>query len=206
MCRGMRLIAGITLACFFLMGMQTVAFSQGRGRGGGRGASGPGAGNPGIGRPAGVGVDRGISTSTERSDGRAERGRATASERSSGRSDEGMERARLQRENARRAEEELRNHPKMAARLRMTANDLRNGYQSALAANPELKFGQYVAATRLAANLGGRYPGVTQAVILEGMAEGKSIGRTLQDLGLSEREAKDAKKRVEREMKEAKRP
>jgi hypothetical protein len=89
----------------------------------------------------------------------------------------------------------------MAARLQTTANDLRNGYQTALASNPELKFGQYVAATRLAANLGARYPNITRAAILQGLAEGQSIGRTLQELGLSEREAKEAHKRAEREIK-----
>jgi hypothetical protein len=102
-----------------------------------------------------------------------------------------------------RAEEDLREHPQMAARLRTSANELRSGYQAALTSNPELKFGQYVAATRLAANLGERYPSVTRAAILEGLAEGKSIGRTLQDLGVGEREAKEAKKRVEREINQA---
>jgi hypothetical protein len=111
----------------------------------------------------------------------------------------------LQRENARRADEELRDHPGMAERLHVTANDLRDGYRAALAANPDLKFGQYVAATRLAANLGTRHPNVTRAAILAGLAEGRSIGQTLHDLGLRERDAKEARKQVEREIKEARR-
>src|SRR5688500_9846399 len=105
-----------TLACLILFGAQTVASAQGRGRGGGggggRGAGGSGMGNPG-GRPSGIGVDRGIATSSERSKGRADRGRDTASGRSAGRSDEGLERARLQRENSRRADEELQDNPGM---------------------------------------------------------------------------------------------
>jgi hypothetical protein len=36
------------------------------------------------------------------------------------------------------------------------------------------------------------------------LASGRSVGRTLQDLGLSEREAKDARKRVDDEIKNAK--
>jgi hypothetical protein len=187
------------LACLFLIGTQTIASAQGRGHGGGRGA-----GHMGGGPPSGVGVDRGIGISSERSRGRADRGRDTASERSVGRSDAGLERARLQRENARRADDELRDHPGMAGRLHTTANDLRAGYQAALATNPDLKFGQYVAATRLAANLGARHPNITRGAILAGLAEGRSIGQTLHDLGLSERESKEAKKRVEREIKEAK--
>lgn len=204
-------LATLAVAVIFILSAQSLASAQGRGRGGGGGGgvgrgSGMGSGNPGIGRPDGVGVERGTSTSSGRSDGRADSGRNTASVRSNSRSDEGISRARLQRENARRAEEELREHPKMAARLHMTANDLRAGYQAALAANPRLKFGEYVAASRLAANLGERYPGVTRTAILEGLAQDKSIGQTLQDLGVSERQAKEAKKHVEREIKEARRP
>ena len=93
----------------------------------------------------------------------------------------------------------------MAGRLHTTANDLRAGYEAALATNPELKFGQYVAATRLAANLGGRYPNVTRDALLAGLAQGDSIGRTLRNLGVGSDEAKDAERRVNREIKESKR-
>ena len=92
----------------------------------------------------------------------------------------------------------------MAANLHTTANDLRSGYRTALLANPNLKFGQYVAATRLAANLGARNPNITSNAILAGLAAGKSIGQTLQDLGLSKQAAKDAEKRTDREIKDAK--
>lgn len=205
-------LAVLALAALFLIGMQSSAFAQGRGHGGGggmgggggRGSSG-GMGNSGMGRPGGVGVDRGMGTSSERSGGRADEGRGRASDRSNGRSDEGLERARMQRENARHADDEIREHPRMAERLHTTANDLRSGYQAALAANPDLKFGQYVAATRLAANLGTRYPAVTREAILASLAQGRSIGRTLQDLGVSERDAKEARKQAEREVKEARR-
>ena len=89
--------------------------------------------------------------------------------------------------------------------LHTTANDLRDGYHAALAANPNLKFGQYVAATRLAANLGATHPNVTRAAILAGLAGGRSIGQTLQDLGLGSQEAKDAERRADREIKEGRR-
>ena len=111
----------------------------------------------------------------------------------------------MQRENARRADDDLREHPEMAGRLHTSANDLRAGYTAALAADPDLKFGQYVAATRLAANLGRRHPNVTRAAILAGLANDRSIGRTLQDLGLSSRAAKDAERQAEREIKNARR-
>jgi hypothetical protein len=197
------MIGIFVFGCVLVVGMESSASAQGRG--GGRGHGGPPVGNPGLGQPGGVGVDRGLSTSSERSNGRADMGRETASDRSNGRSDAGLGRARLRRENAQHADEELNDHPLMAARLHTTAKDLRSGHKAALLTNPKLTFGQYVAATRLGANLGGRHPNVTTGAILGGLADGKSIGRTLQDLGLGEHEAKDAKKRAEQEVKEAKR-
>jgi hypothetical protein len=106
-------------------------------------------------------------------------------------------------DNMRRADDDLRDHPGVPTMLHTNANALRAGYQTALATNPELKFGQYVAATRLSQNLGTRFPNITRDAILSGLASGNSLGRTLQDLGLSEQEAKDAKKNADREIKEA---
>lgn len=189
------------LTCVLLIAMQSIISAQGRGHGGG-----PPSGNPGMGGPpAGVGVDRGINTSSDRSNGRADVGRSTASDRSNGRSDAGLDRARLQRENAQQANDELRNNPEMAAHLHTTANDLRAGYQAALLTNPSLKFGQYVAATRLAAHLGQSFPNITRTAILAGLANDRSIGQTLQDLGLSKQEAKNAQQRADQEVKDAKR-
>jgi len=190
-----RMIARLGLV-LLVVGLQVTASAQGRGRG---------ASNPSGGPPSGVGVDRGIGTSSSASNGRADTGRGNASDRSNGRSDAGLDRARLQEQNSQQADKELNDHPGMAASLHTTANDLRSGYQAALSTNPNLKFGQYVAATRLAANLGARNPNITRSAILAGLAAGKSIGQTLQNLGLSKQEAKDAEKRADREIKDAKR-
>ena len=198
--RALKMIGRMGLLVLLVGSLQVAVSAQGRGRGGGKPA-----GNPGGGPPSGVGVDRGISTSSDRSNGRADTGRDTASDRSGGRADAAFERARLQRQNARQAENELRDHPRMAAHLHTTANDLRSGYQTALLTNPNLKFGQYVAARRLAVNLGARNPNVTTNAILAGLAGGRSIGQTLQNLGIGKQHAKDAQKRVEREIKESKR-
>jgi hypothetical protein len=198
----LKMIARLGLVLLLVAGLQVMASAQGRGRGA---SGGPPAGNPGAGPPSGVGVDRGIGTSSDRSAGRADTGRGTASDRSNGRSDAGLDRARLQRQNSQEADKELRDHPGIAASLHTTANDLRSGYQAALVTNPNLKFGQYVAATRLAKNLGPRNPNITTNAILAGLAAGKSIGQTLQDLGLSKQQAKDARKRADREIKDAKR-
>lgn len=197
-------ILHVALLSIFIVCLATSVFGQGKGRGGGNGGgrgSGGGVGNGGP--PAGVGVDRGLGNASDRSNGRSDDGLATASERSNGRSDAGHERARIASNNLRNADRDLREHPGIAHTLRLNANDLREGYQAALTTNPDLKFGQYVAATRLAQNLGTRFPNVTRSAILERLAAGDSIGEALQDLGLGSDEAKAAKKRAEREIKAA---
>ena len=189
------------LLCFVALSLATAAYGQGRSGGAGRG-SGGGQGNAG-GPPAGVGVDRGLGNASGRSNGRSDDGLGTASDRSNGRSDAGLDRARMAADNRHEADKELREHPGVANTLHVNANDLREGYQAALAINPSLKFGQYVAATRLEQNLHARFPDVTRTNILAGLANGDSLGRTLRNLGLSSDEANAAKKQAEREMKEA---
>lgn len=198
----LRVFMRFAFVCLLVAGLQVIALGQGRG--GGHGGGGGGGRSMG-GSPSGAGVDRGVGRSSDSSNGRADSGRGTGSSRSNGRSDDGLERARLQRDNARRADEELLDHPEMAAHLHTTANALRSGYRVALASNPNLKFGQFVAANRLAANLGRRHPNITTSAILAGLARGNSIGRTLQDLGMGKSEAKDAQKQVEREIKDGRR-
>ena len=190
----------IVMAIAFAAAMCTDVVAQGRGRGGGGGGGGGGRGASGMGQPGGVGVDRGLGRSSDASNGRADSGRDNASSRSNGRSDAGLERARIASDNLSNANRELAKHPRLANALHVNANDLRAGYQAALANNPNLRFGQYVAATRLAQNLGDNHPNITRAAILAGLANGDSIGETLQDLGLSSREAKEAKKRAEKEI------
>jgi hypothetical protein len=182
------------LVSLFIVGACIDAYAQGRGRGGGGG------------RPAGVpgGVNGGLGTASERSGGRSDDGLGRASDKSGGRSDAGLDRARAANENARQADKELRDNPGLAKGMNMSANQLRDGYQAALVANPDLKFGQFVAANRIAKNLGDRNPNITSGAILQGLADGKSIGKSLQDLGLSSREAKEAEKTAERQIKESK--
>ena len=196
-------VFNMALLSIFVLGLAVSVSAQGRGRGGGVGG-GRGSGGSG-GPPSGVGVERGIGNSSVRSDGRSDTGRGNASDKSGGRSDAGLERARLASSRLRDADKELREHPGITHALHVNANALRSGYQTALINNPDLKFGQYVAATRLSQNLGSRRPNITRDAILSGLASGRSLGRTLQDLGLSDDESSQARKRVEREIKEARR-
>jgi hypothetical protein len=204
--RRLRKIFNVVLASLFAIALTTSVFGQGRGRGGGVGGgrgSGGGIGNAG-GPPPGVGVDRGLGNASDRSNGRSDEGLGKASDRSNGRSDAGLERARAAGNNLRHADEDLREHPGIANTLHVNANDLRADYQAALATNPNLKFGQFVAATRVSQNLSSRFPNITRDAILTGLASGDSLGRTLQNLGLSSDQASEARKQAEREIKRAK--
>jgi hypothetical protein len=191
----------LVLVTLLVLTLATGVFAQGKGRGGGSGG-GHGSGGSG-GPPPGVGVDRGLGNASGRSGGRSDDGLGNASTRSNGRSDAGLERARQASSNLRHADDDLRDHPKLPRALHTNANDLRAGYQAALATNPDLTFGNYVAATRLGQNLNRRFPNVTRDAILSGLASDRSLGQTLKDLGLSSDEAKEAKKQAEREIKAA---
>jgi len=191
----------LVLVTLLVLTLATGVFAQGRGRGGGAGG-GHGSGGSG-GPPPGVGVDRGLGNASGRSGGRSDDGLSNASTRSNGRSDAGLERARRASSNLRHADDDLQDHPNLPRVLHTNANDLRAGYQTALATNPDLTFGNYVAATRLGQNLNRRFPNITRDAILSGLASDRSLGQTLQDLGLSSDKAKEAKKQAEREIKEA---
>lgn len=192
-------LSALAIAFAFALASSGTVAAQGKGHGGGSRGSAPG------GPPTGAGVDRGIDRSSDASMGRADSGRGNASDRSNGRSDGGIDRARVASENLRAADNELKRHPDLATDLRLNANDLRAGYQLALQANPNLTFGHFVAATRLAKNFGDTNPNITRDAILAGLANGHSLGRTLQDLGLGKDEAKAAVKRAEMQDKESKR-
>ena len=182
-----------------ILTLATGAFAQGKGRGGGVGGGRGSGGGP----PTGVGVDRGLGNASSRSGGRSDDGLSNASTRSNGRSDDGLERARRASSNSRKADDELQDHPGLPRALHTNANDLRAGYQTALATNPDLTFGNYVSATRLGQNLNRRFPNVTRDAILSGLSSGRSLGQTLQDLGLNSDESKAARKQAEAEIKAA---
>jgi hypothetical protein len=193
------------LGILFIAGAQLSVSAQGRSRGGGGGNSGVGGGPPG-GSP---GVDRGLGNASGRSGGRSDDGLGTASDRSGGRSDNGLNRARARGENrdnaargdAPRTDKDLHRFQGIAKKLDTTPDALRTQYEAARAANPNLKFGQFVAANVVANNLSATHSNITSSTILAGLQSGKSIGQTLQDLGLSSSEAKLAEKNAKNEIK-----
>lgn len=192
-----------TLAIVTLLGIDTSVAAQGRG--GGRPA---GAGQPsGTGRPSSApGVDRGMGTASDRSGGRADDGWGNASNRSNGRYDSGIDKTRNARERSTNlSDTELNRYRGISKKLGSTPEEMRARYEAALLANPELKYGKFVAAHVVADNLGGRYPNITADAILAGYIDGDSLGKTLRNLGMTKEEAKAAEKNAELAMRDAKR-
>jgi hypothetical protein len=91
----------------------------------------------------------------------------------------------------------------IASKLNTTPDALESAYQTARAANPKLTRGQFVAANILSQNLGSKDPSITTQAVLDGLKSGKSIGKTLQGLGLSETEAEKAQKDANAEIRRA---
>ena len=189
------------LAVAMLLGVATDTYGQGRGRGGGGGRPA----GVGGGHPSGVGVDRGIGNASRRSGGRSDDGLGNASTRSNGRSDNGLNRARLARDNANRmSDTELNRYRGLSKKLGTTPEDMRARYEAALLANPDLNYGNFVAAHVIADNLNARFPNVTSTNILAGLASGDSIGETLRNLRLTKEQSKIAQRDAEDKINAAK--
>lgn len=91
----------------------------------------------------------------------------------------------------------------IAAKLNTTPDALHSAFERARQTNPKLSRGNFIAANVLADNLGARRPTVTTAALLAGLQNGSSIGQTLQSLGLSPLEAKQARRSADRRVKDA---
>jgi len=87
----------------------------------------------------------------------------------------------------------------IAAKLGTTPDALQTAFESAKLANPKLSRGNFVAANMLAHNLGTKTPAITTQAILTGLQGGKSIGQTLEGLGLSATDAENAERQAKRD-------
>jgi hypothetical protein len=90
----------------------------------------------------------------------------------------------------------------IAPKLSTTPDALHTAFERARQVNPKLSRGNFIAANILADNLGARRPNVTTAAILAALQSGNSIGQTLQNLGLSPLEAKQARRAADRRVKD----
>jgi len=93
----------------------------------------------------------------------------------------------------------------IATKLGTTPDALQTAYETAKQANPKLSRGNFVAANMVAHNLGAKNPAITTQAILSGLQGGKSIGQTLQGLGLTPKDAEDAERQARRDAAEARR-
>lgn len=93
----------------------------------------------------------------------------------------------------------------IAAKLGTTPDALESAYQAAKQANPKLTRGNFVAANMLSHNLSAKNSAITTDAILNGLKSDKSIGQTLQGLGLSAKDAEDAEKQARRDTRAAER-
>jgi hypothetical protein len=91
----------------------------------------------------------------------------------------------------------------VAVKLNTTPVALQNAFENARAANPKLSRGNFIAANVLADNLGARHPNITALAILSSLQNGRNMGQTLQSLGLSGAEAKQARRAADRDKKDA---
>src|SRR5262249_46174983 len=69
--------------------------------------------------------------------------------------------------------------------------------------NRRLTRGQFIQANVLAQDLGATNPSITTEAILDGLKSGKSIGKTLQSLGLSAKDADKAQEAANSEIRRA---
>jgi hypothetical protein len=93
----------------------------------------------------------------------------------------------------------------IAEKLGTTPDALETAYAAAKQANPKLTRGQFVAANVVAKNLGDKNPAITTQALLDGLQSGKSLGQTLQGLGVSASDADKAQDAANKEIREANR-
>lgn len=91
----------------------------------------------------------------------------------------------------------------VATKLGSTPEAMETAYLAAKQANPKLTRGQFIAANMIAKNLSSKNPAITTQALLSGLQSGKSIGQTLQSLGVSSGDAHDAQRQAAREAKDA---
>jgi hypothetical protein len=189
-------IVSLAVAIIICLGADSSLLAQGRGGGRPAGTGQP-TGNPGVGR--------GLGTASTMSNGRSDTGLGNASTRSNGRSDSGLNTARNGgRPGDLPPDNELNRYRGISKKLGSTPAEMKAAYEAALATNPNLKFGQFVAANVVADNLGGRNSKITSSAIFAGLANGDSLGKTLQNLGVLKEDAKRAEKDANRKINEMK--
>lgn len=91
----------------------------------------------------------------------------------------------------------------ITTKLGTTPEAMETAYLAAKQTNPRLTRGQFIAANLVAQNLGAKNSAVTTDALLSGLQNKKSIGQTLQSLGVSSKDAHDAQRQAARDARDA---
>lgn len=159
-------LIGLILVLGLIFAVSSDAFAQGRGRGGG-GGNGNGRGNSG-------------SQTTTRGNTGNDNSNKSKSDRKEDRSISKNTNAQNNRYNG------------LSRKTGMSSASLQKWYESERALNPDLTYGQFVAANMIARN----HDGISAQTILNGLGSGRSIGQVLQNQGWNKERIKKERKRV----------
>lgn len=191
-------IALAVLVSVFCIGAGSDIQAQGKGKGKPSSAGNSGAG--GSNRGGGNSEDRVKGNSTG-----AQNTSSGSSTRAGNNEDRRNDRAEIAREKASKiSDNELNRYRGVSKKIGTTPEKMRAYYESALLTNPNLKYGNFIAANVIADNMQDRHPAITSDAILAGLANGDSLGQTLQNLGLSKDQANAAKRNAEDHIKATK--
>src|SRR2546422_135346 len=108
--------------------------------------------------------------------------------------------APAQRPSADQAAKAEKSFTAIAEKLNTTPDALKSAYDEARQANPKLTRGQFIAANLLAQHLSAKNSSITTQAVLDGLNSGKSIGTTLESLGLSPPGARAARRAANGEL------
>ena len=76
-------------------------------------------------------------------------------------------------------------------------------YKTERVLNPDLTYGQFVAANMIARKHGSRYPLLTTEGILTGLRNGGNLGQTVKNLGFGDKDYRKERKRIDKIFKKA---
>jgi hypothetical protein len=167
-----RNLIGLILGLGLIFAVSSDVLAQGRGRGGG---GGNGRGNSG-GQTVNRGNSGGINTNSSQNR----------------RNDDRVN------ENRKNTGGQNNRYNGLSRKTGISSQKLRSWYESERALNPDLTYGQFVAANMIAGN----HDGISAQEILSGLGNGRSIGQVLQDEGWSENQIKKERKRIKSKVKD----
>ncbi len=88
----------------------------------------------------------------------------------------------------------------LSKKIGMSPEDARDWYERERDLNPNLTYGQFVAANMIARRNNSRYSNITTESILDRLRDGDNFGQAVKDLGLKGSRYEDERRRIRREI------